>query len=183
MVSSARVLKVIPPNPSLKSPSPVKVPVLSPVKVVPPPCKLTSDTEPAQETVTCSQSPTANGLPSSDSSQDFTEPTPKTKSPRTPRTPLTPLSAEVNLRPADYLYVVALVESPELKLQVPPKQLRYAVGRLLWYVVSTPPYNLCSRPKGAFVPRKLKLFLRNALVHPSEKYPLMVKVGPYLLFC
>ena len=70
-----------------------------------------------------------NGLPSNDISlQDINVSSARVKSPKTPRTSQPPLSAEVNLNPADYKYIIELVENPETKLQVPAKQLRYGGG-------------------------------------------------------
>ncbi len=128
VICSVRVVNTILPTPKVKSPSPIKVPVisLSPLKALPPlspPRPAASDVKAAEESGVGSQSPTPNGLPSSDGPR---ETTPKTRSPRTPKTPLPPLSAELSLNPMDYLYVVELIESPEVKLQVPAKQLRYA---------------------------------------------------------
>ena len=42
----------------------------------------------------------------------------------TPKTPSTPLTPEAILSPADYKYVVEMVQKPEIKIQVLAKQLR-----------------------------------------------------------
>lgn len=50
----------------------------------------------------------------------------KSVSKLTPKTPSTPLTPEVALKPADYKYLVELVQSPEhTQLLVQAKQLRY----------------------------------------------------------
>ena len=102
-----------------------------------------------------------NGIPSPgdyevknpSSSESNTKPESKTRTPQTPRSPLSP---ELNLDPAQYKYVVRYVSNPESELIV-------RAGVL-------------SRPKGLLTPKKLKVFLRNAMFRASEKHPFAVKV-------
>ena len=75
---------------------------------------------------------------------------------RTPKTPSFSLSPEIDLDPNDYRYMVEEVSSPENKLVVKPSQI--------------------TRGKGVLTPKKVKIFLRNALHRISEKHPFTVKV-------
>ena len=76
---------------------------------------------------------------------------------RTPKTPVAPLSSEIDLDPNDYRYMVEEVKNPDVRLVVKPSQI--------------------TRGKGVLTPKKLKIFLRNALHRISEKHPFTVKVN------
>lgn len=97
-----------------------------------------------------------NGLSHlSDQTADIKKP--KEPKPKTPGTPKSPLSPEVNLDPASYRYEVEYVDGSTPNLTVKASVL--------------------SRPKGVLSPKKLKIFLRNAMTRPSEKHPLTVKAS------
>ena len=78
---------------------------------------------------------------------------------RTPKTPTAPLSPEIDLDPNDYRYMVEDINNPETKLVVKPSQIM--------------------RGRGVLTPKKVKIFLRNALHRISEKHPFTVKVNLY----
>lgn len=82
---------------------------------------------------------------------------------RTPKTPLAPLSSEIDLDPNDYRYMVEEIKNPDVRLVVKPSQI--------------------TRGKGVLTPKKLKIFLRNALHRISEKHPFTVKVNNVCLQC
>lgn len=140
------MLSVTPPAQPKSSP-PMRVPVISipalkpsqisPNKSLPPPPPLipisatTSHTGPvatsvSADDVSITHTQTPNGFPNSASSSsmdaDVKFRTPKPPTPQKP--PSTPLSEEVNLNPAEYKYVVKLVNKPETKLAVFGKLLR-----------------------------------------------------------
>jgi hypothetical protein len=75
---------------------------------------------------------------------------------RTPKTPTAPLSPEIDLDPNDYRYMVEDINDPENKIVVKPSQI--------------------TRGRGVLTPKKVKIFLRNALHRISEKHPFTVKV-------
>lgn len=75
---------------------------------------------------------------------------------RTPKTPTAPLSPEIDLDPNDYRYMVEDISNPENKVVVKPSQI--------------------TRGRGVLTPKKVKIFLRNALSRVSEKHPFTVKV-------
>lgn len=75
---------------------------------------------------------------------------------RTPKTPTAPLSPEIDLDPNDYRYMVEDISDPENKMVVKPSQI--------------------TRGRGVLTPKKVKIFLRNALHRISEKHPFTVKV-------
>lgn len=75
---------------------------------------------------------------------------------RTPKPPSAPLTPEIELDPNDYRYMVEEVNNPDSKVLVKPSQI--------------------TREKGVLVPKKVKIFLRNALHRVSEKHPFTVKV-------
>lgn len=104
-----------------------------------------------------------NGLPHSSTSPDSanpSNPSTPTKSggskPKTPQTPKSPLTLEVNLDPSLYKYLVEYMSGSDPRVTVKP--------------------NVLSRPKGALVPTRLKIFLRNATFRSSDKHPFAVKV-------
>ena len=82
---------------------------------------------------------------------------------RTPKTPLAPLSPDVDLDPNDYRYMVEEVNHPELRVVVKPSQI--------------------TRGRGVLTPKKVKIFLRNALHRISEKHPFTVKVKKCVDVC
>lgn len=82
---------------------------------------------------------------------------------RTPKTPSTPLSSEIELDPNDYRYIVEYVGSPDNKVMVKPSQI--------------------VRGRGVLTPKKMKIFLRNALHRISEKHPFTVKVCTCTCIC
>lgn len=75
---------------------------------------------------------------------------------RTPKTPSLPLSPEIDMDPNDYRYLVEEIKCPENKVVVKPSQI--------------------ARGRGVLTPKKVKIFLRNALHRSSEKHPFTVKV-------
>lgn len=82
---------------------------------------------------------------------------------RTPKTPLAPLSSDIDLDPNDYRYMVEEIKNPELRLVVKPSQI--------------------TRGRGVLTPKKVKIFLRNALHRISEKHPFTVKVNDNVYIC
>lgn len=149
-------------------PTPVKVSVITT-----PAGKLASASPPTKTPPTTFSSPSSssslhvedplkgltNGLPEPNSTCITKKPVSvkETKPARTPLTPKSPLSPEVNSDPANYRYEVEYVDGSAPRTTVKP--------------------NVLSRPKGSLSPKKLKVFLRNAMCRPSEKHPLTVKAS------
>ena len=145
VVTPVRVVKVVRPEQQKPLKSPVKVPVItlspirksspsptkSPPALLPPPPPLipiNSQTAVKEEAKTTPNTnldapqlqPNGPSLTESPSSPES-----KLKSQKlTPKTPSTPLTPEASLNPADYKYVVEMVQKPEIKIQVFAKQLR-----------------------------------------------------------
>ena len=134
ILSPAQVIKVIPPElrPSPKSPVRVPVIALSPVKTpshvhLPPhPCPPPETTPSVPQPVNSLHSTPPGGAHVANGPQDTSDfKPPKSASKLTPKTPSTPLTPEVALKPADYKYMVDMVQSSEpCQLLVQAKQLR-----------------------------------------------------------
>lgn len=156
--------------------------VQSPVKVSPSPVKISVITTPNKLAGASSPTKALTSLPSSspsssplhiedplkgltnglshrpDQTADAKKPISlKEQRPKTPVTPKFPLSPEVYLDPANYRYEVEYMDGSSPNLTVKASVL--------------------SRPKGVLSPKKLKIFLRNAMCRPSEKHPLTVKAS------
>lgn len=164
ILKGVRIVHVMaPPTPSSSRQSPVKVSVIT--------GKLASASPPTKAPPTTSSSPSSslhmedplkgltNGLPEPNHTADITKKPASVKEtkPKTPLTPKSPLSPEVNSDPANYRYEVEYVNESAPGVIVKPIVL--------------------SRPKGSLAPKKLKVFLRNAMWRPSEKHPLTVKAS------
>lgn len=105
-----------------------------------------------------------NGLPHSSTSPDSahpsdpaTTPTKRGSKAKTPQTPKSLISPEGHLDPAAYKYVVEYMSGSDPRVTAKP--------------------NVLSRPKGALVPTRLKIFLRNATYRSSDRHPFTVKVS------
>ena len=172
-----------PPHPQSPLKSPHKLPVISKVAKSPPPllplnhikdsASLHHSEDPLT-TLTKSASsgehvspPQQNGLPESSHKSNMGENSVAAASGgtgskgsdgkfRTPKTPSAPLTPEIDLDPNDYRYMVEDISSPENKMVVKPSQI--------------------TRGRGVLTPKKVKIFLRNALHRVSEKHPFTVKV-------
>jgi hypothetical protein len=174
VLKQVRVVHVLtPPTPSTQTPVKVSPSSVRVSVITTPPSKSNNNALSLTKTP-----PTTSSLPSSSSSssplhledplkglpnglphQHTDETTADIKKPKakTPSAPKTPLSPELCLDPADYRYEVEHVDGSA------PNQMVKA--------------SMLSRPKGALSPKKLKIFLRNAMCRPSEKHPLTVKAS------
>lgn len=172
------------PQSPLKSPH--KLPVIAKIAKSPPPLLPLNHVKDSSSSLCCAEDPLAalsksnssssehipqpqqNGLPESSHKSSIGDSSGATAPPggsaskgsdgkfRTPKTPTAPLSPEIDLDPNDYRYMVEDISNPENKMVVKPSQI--------------------TRGRGVLTPKKVKIFLRNALHRISEKHPFTVKV-------
>ena len=182
----ASMVATSPLHPQSPLKSPHKLPVITKISKSPPPLlplAHVKDSSSTSSSLCCSEDPLAalskseasssapppqqNGLPESghnaSTSDNLGAAVPVKGSDgkfRTPKTPSAPLSPEIDLDPNDYRYMVEDISDPENKMVVKPSQI--------------------TRGRGVLTPKKVKIFLRNALHRISEKHPFTVKVTTWL---
>lgn len=182
--SHATIVAISPLHPQSPLKSPHKLPVIAKVAKSPPPLLPLNHVKDTTSSLCCSEDPLTassksitstehvskpqqNGLPESshkstmDGSTGAAAPEGSGSKGsdgkfRTPKTPTAPLSPEIDLDPNDYRYMVEDINNPESKIVVKPSQI--------------------TRGRGVLTPKKVKIFLRNALHRISEKHPFTVKV-------